>query len=102
MLLMPFATDCLRNLSESVATLLARGQAADRRDYLRLIQGVSLAILIAALMTLSAIARPHEHQRAASLRIAAACECSLTQVRATWALRKKPDDHYRHREANTQ
>jgi len=24
MLLMPFATDCLRNLSESVATLLAR------------------------------------------------------------------------------
>ena len=59
MLLMPFATDCLRNLSERVATLLARGQAADRRDYLRLIQGVSLAILIAALMT--AIARPHEH-----------------------------------------
>ena len=61
MLLMPFATDCLRNLSERVATLLARGQAADRRDYLRLIQGVSLAILIAALRTLSAIARPHQH-----------------------------------------
>jgi len=27
-----------------------------------------------------------------------ACECSLTQVRATWALRKKPDDHQRQRE----
>jgi hypothetical protein len=29
----------------------------------------------------------------------AACECSLTQVRATWTLRNKPDGHQRQRES---
>jgi hypothetical protein len=31
-----------------------------------------------------------------------ACDCSLMQVRATWALRKKPDDPQRQRQANSQ